>query len=73
MFPKVEVRYLLVAPNSDLCPHFVRPFRFKTMWIKEPSSSEVVEDAWQVEIERYNGFVLQYKLLSPPNMQILQW
>ena len=51
MFPKVGVRYLLVAPNSDLCPHFVRPFRFKTMWIKEPSSSEVVEDAWQVEIE----------------------
>ncbi len=54
MFPKAGVRHL-VAPCSDHNPilldthlenqNLKRPFRFEAMWIRDESSSQVVEGA----------------------------
>ena len=70
MFPKVGVRHL-VAPCSDHNPilldthlenqNLKRPFRFEAMWIRDESSSQVVEGAWNIPVKGSQSFKLMKK------------
>nr|POF23631.1 hypothetical protein CFP56_78907 [Quercus suber] len=65
LFPKAGVKYLSNA-NSDHNPILLdthlepenlnHPFRFEAMWMKDERSRVVVENAWQAEVEGFNGF-----------------
>ena len=71
MFPKAGVKHL-TSPTSDHSPilldtHMEKdygawPLRFEAMWIKDSSSLEVVDDAWQCNIEGSHNFRLAKKL-----------
>ena len=60
LFPKAGVKHL-TAPNSDHLPILLdtdmevcsgpRPFRFKAMWVRDDSSKEVVQKAWDIPVE----------------------
>ena len=70
LFPKTGVRHL-TAHNSDHNPiildtHLesskgVRPFQFEAMWVRDPSSHEVVENAWYDPLEGAHDMVLAKK------------
>uniref|UniRef100_A0A2N9J510 Reverse transcriptase zinc-binding domain-containing protein n=1 Tax=Fagus sylvatica TaxID=28930 RepID=A0A2N9J510_FAGSY len=61
----------LTAPNSDHNPILLdthvevekgsKPFPFEAMWVKDESSSEVVEKAWSINVEGSQNFVLGKK------------
>ena len=68
VFPYVRVRHL-TAPNSDHNPILLdthvevkkgsKLFRFKAMWVKDESSSKVVEKAWSINVEGSQNFILE--------------
>ena len=65
MFPKANVRHP-TTPNSDHNPILLdthlethggsRPFRFVTMWVKNGSSVDVVQGAWDIPVEGLQDF-----------------
>uniref|UniRef100_A0A2N9IVJ6 Endonuclease/exonuclease/phosphatase domain-containing protein n=1 Tax=Fagus sylvatica TaxID=28930 RepID=A0A2N9IVJ6_FAGSY len=60
LFPKAGVKHL-TAPNSDHLPILLdtnmevcsgpRPFQFEVMWVRDNSSKEVVQKAWDIPVE----------------------
>jgi hypothetical protein len=71
MFPTAGVRHLgavtsdhrpiLLDSHLDNCK-IIRPFRFEAMWTKEESSVQVVERAWDTQVEGSHCFKLARKL-----------
>jgi hypothetical protein len=70
LFPNVRVRHLL-AHNSDHNPiildtHLdlskgVKPFRFEAMWTRDDSSSDVVSQAWSIQVNGSHHYRLAKK------------
>ena len=70
LFPYAMVRHL-TAPNSDhnlilLDTHVEvekgsKPFLFEAIWVKDESSSKVVEKAWSINVEGSQNFILGKK------------
>ena len=81
LFPKASVRHL-VAPTLDHNPilfdtyierSFGRwPFRFEAIWTKDKSSTEVVERAWQTNVEGSHAFQLAKKF-QIVKREFLKW
>ena len=71
IFPKAGVRHLR-ASTSDHRPILLdthidncklnRPFRFEAMWTKDESSVEVIERAWDINVEGSQSFKLAKKI-----------
>jgi hypothetical protein len=71
IFPKVGVRHL-GALTSDHRPILLdtyidncklnRPFQFEAMWTKDESSVEVIERAWDINVEGSQSFKLAKKI-----------
>ncbi|XP_075663408.1 uncharacterized protein LOC142632996 [Castanea sativa] len=81
LFPKAGVAHLC-ATNSDHSPilldinfeneKIARPFRFEAMWTKDETSREVVDKAWQLQVEGSQGFKLARKQTNTKN-ELKKW
>ena len=76
LFPKVGVTHLC-ATNFNHSPilldtHFedekiIQPFRFEAIWIKDETSREVVDRAWQSQVGGSQGFKLVRRQTNTKN------
>ena len=81
LFPKAGVRHLVV-PTSNHNPILLdtymersfskRPFRFEVIWTKDESITEVVERAWQIDVEGSHAFQL-VKKFQIVKREFLKW
>lgn len=73
LFPRTIVSHL-PRTSSDHCPSLLqshgsafagpKPLCFKQFWLKEPSSADVIQDAWHFPYSRSSAFRLTRKLNS---------
>ena len=81
IFPKAEARHLgaltsdhrpiLLDTHIDNCK-LKRPFLFEAMWTKDESSVEVIERAWDINVEGSQSFKLAKKIKRVAN-ELKSW
>lgn len=80
-FPKAAV-YHLGAISTDHCPLVLdtnlvdnfspRPFRFEAMWARDPRCSEVINEAWKVNVSGPDCYKVCIKL-SNTSVALRKW